>query len=119
MEEGDNVVSVAKLAEKDDDETGNAPERTDGRPPTTSQESYREVQPIPPPAAAPSRACGESRLYAGSSFANFASSFFWPTVLKRTVILKSSVCSSTARTSPTPNCACLTRMPGPRPPAAD
>ena len=35
--------------------------------------------------------------------------------LKRTVIFKSSLCSSTTTTVPTPNCACRTRMPGAQP----
>ena len=56
--------------------------------------------------------------YAGSSFAYFASSFLTPTLLNRTVTLKSSLCSSTAITLPTPNCACLTRIPARTSPAA-
>ncbi len=61
MEEGDAVVAIAKLAEKDEE---------NGEP-------------------------DEFSRYAGSSFAYFASSFFTPTRLKRTVIFKSSLCSST------------------------
>ena len=62
----------------------------------------------------PSRTAARNRrsTSAGSSFANFASSFFCPTVWKRTVIFRSSLCSSTASTVPTPNCAWRTRMPG-------
>ncbi len=61
----------------------------------------------------PAVASGFSRttLYAGSSFAYFASSFLTPTRLKRTVIFRSSLCSSTDTTVPTPNWAWRTRMP--------
>ena len=40
-------------------------------------------------------------------------------VLNRTVIFRSSLCSSTAITVPTPNCAWLTRMPGRTPSRTD
>ena len=54
---------------------------------------------------------GARTSQAGSSFAYLASSFFTPTAVNRTVTFKSSLCSSTAMTVPTPNCAWRTRMP--------
>ena len=54
---------------------------------------------------------GSRTIYAGSSPAYFASSFFVPTAANLTVTLKSSPCSSMSRTVPTPNWRWRTRMP--------
>ena len=80
VDEGDEVVSVARLAEKEVEENGDDRRR--------------------------SRDAGNAGRsnYAGSSFAYFDSSFFNPTEAKRTVTFRSSLCSSTAITVPTPNC---------------
>ena len=124
MEEGDEVVSLAKLAEKEEETdqpvngTPETPDEPAGEPPAGGPTSSRACsnqqpathRPVGRPAT-PVRASRTSRAASST-----------PTVLKRTVILKSSVCSSTARTTPTPNCACLRACPadarpptGPRP----
>ena len=64
MEEGDNVVSVAKLAEKEDERKRRRRGPRDGV----------GTSGVPPPPG--SFAELASRLYAGSSLANLASSFF-------------------------------------------
>ena len=140
MGEGDQVVSLAKLAEKEEEATGELAgtgelgelgnwgagelgnwgagnwgtgERGNwGRGRATSPSLATSRNQVP----APTRR--RAKRYAGSSFAYLASSFFTPTALKRTVTFKSSLCSSTATIFPTPNCGWRTRMPA-RMPTAD
>ena len=89
MEEGDMVVSVAKLAEREDERRANR------------------------------RGSQRSRCYEAGSGRLELGEFRQQLLLtrpswKRTVILRSSLCSSTDSTVPMPNCACRTRMPGRR-----
>ena len=72
IEEDDKVVSVAQLAEKEDE--ARRRRAADGQ-------CRRQVG---VPTASAIRHEHSACAHAGSSFANFASSFFWPTVLNRT-----------------------------------
>ena len=91
LADGDKLVSIATLRE---------PDEGDGAPIVENSMCLDEFSTIGPPSP-----------YAGSSPAYFASSFFVPTAANFTVSLKSSPCSSTLSTVPTPNCRWRTRMP--------
>ena len=95
MEEGDEVVADREAGREGSGERRRAGGRA-GRPPAGGRSRPRRN------ASRGVRldrrtvvASGLAGLYAGSSFAYFASSFFTPTMLKRTVIFRSSLCSST------------------------